>query len=249
VGEYGKLLVQQGRSDDAAQFLRRAVELQPNDWSLYSALGVAYDQLSDPANAKLAYEHALALNPSEPAILNNYAMSRMLAGDTTAARALMIKAQASGSTDPKIARNLALLDSMAPVKPVVATASVTAKPAAPVATVSVTAKASAPTVTASVPATPALRTAITTSPIPAVVPAAHGAPVPLIRGSSSVVMQEVPVDPLAGPRTAHVAGKAVKTTHHPVQQLAVNAPKPATKVKPAADHIPALRMTADAGKP
>src|ERR1700709_1380818 len=56
VGEYGKLLVQQGRTADAVQFLHRAVELQPNDWTLYSALGVAYDKQSDAPNAKLAYE-------------------------------------------------------------------------------------------------------------------------------------------------------------------------------------------------
>src|SRR5476649_1901470 len=91
VGEYGKLLVEESRADDAVQFLRRAVELQPNDWSLYSAMGVAYDQLNDSKNAKLAYEQALALKPGEAAILNNYAMSRMLAGDTVGAHALMAR--------------------------------------------------------------------------------------------------------------------------------------------------------------
>ena len=33
VGEYGKLLVQQGRSSDAVQFLSRAVQLAPSDWT------------------------------------------------------------------------------------------------------------------------------------------------------------------------------------------------------------------------
>ena len=37
------------------------MELQPNDWTLYSALGVAYDQLGDQTSARTAYEHALAL--------------------------------------------------------------------------------------------------------------------------------------------------------------------------------------------
>ena len=115
VGEYGKILVQRGRADDAAQFLRRAVELEPSDWTLYSALGVAYDQIGDPANAKLAYEHALTLKPDQTAVLNNFAMSRMLAGDTTNARLLMTRAVASGSTDPKIALNLALLNIRAPI--------------------------------------------------------------------------------------------------------------------------------------
>ena len=54
VAEYGKALAQKGRASDATQFLRRAVELSPNDWTLYSALGVSYDQLGDAANARLA---------------------------------------------------------------------------------------------------------------------------------------------------------------------------------------------------
>src|ERR1700749_262518 len=33
VGEYGKALVLQGRSKESLDFLKRAVQLQPNDWS------------------------------------------------------------------------------------------------------------------------------------------------------------------------------------------------------------------------
>src|SRR5262249_7189390 len=36
VGEYGKTLVQQGRSKEALDFLKRAVELAPGDWTLFS---------------------------------------------------------------------------------------------------------------------------------------------------------------------------------------------------------------------
>ncbi len=85
-------------------------------------------------NAKLAYEHGLALKPNEPAMLNNYAMSRMLAGDPAGARTLLMQAQASGSTDPRIASNLALLDSTAPVAPAAA-APAAAPTAAPPRTV------------------------------------------------------------------------------------------------------------------
>lgn len=264
VGEYGKLLVQQGRSDDATQFLRRAVELAPTDWTVYSALGVAYDQLNDSANAKLAYEHALMLKPGEPAILNNYGMSRMLAGDTEAARALMLQAKASGSKDPKIDANLALLESSspAPVKPVTAALApaphvaaetpavshlptpVTVKSIAPVAVVitpavkhgatSVTAKPTAPVATASVP-----------GPKPVV---AVAAPTPIIRNGMSVIMQEVPVDPKAG-RVAVRVVAPVKTAQAGTQPVAAAVvAKPAKAAKPL-DHIPALRMTADAGKP
>src|SRR5215471_9341388 len=38
VGEYGKALVQQGRPRDALDFLNRAAQLQPGDWTLYSAM-------------------------------------------------------------------------------------------------------------------------------------------------------------------------------------------------------------------
>jgi len=44
LGEYGKTLAAQAKSDDALAFLERAIQLQPGEWSLYSAQGVAYDQ-------------------------------------------------------------------------------------------------------------------------------------------------------------------------------------------------------------
>jgi Flp pilus assembly protein TadD len=245
VGEYGKLLVQEGHSGDAVQFLRRAIELQPSDWTLYSALGVAYDQQTDPANAKMAYERALGLKPGEAAVLNNFAMSRMLAGDRVAARTLMMQAQASGSTDPKIAQNLALLDSTTPAAP----------PAPP------------PSAVAMAPTKPVVASNAFPLPAPA---AAHGAPLPIAHGSGQVVMQEVPIDPLAGPvgHAAHnakppklaktgkpakvaLAGKPTAKAKPAPRTLAANTPpKPVKPAKPSAhDHIPALRMTADASKP
>jgi len=114
--EYGKALAQKGRASDATQFLRRAIELAPNDWTLYSALGVSYDQLNDAANARMAYEHALALKPGDAGVLNNYALSRMLAKDPEGARLLIAQAQAAaGSTpDAKIARNVELINGMLP---------------------------------------------------------------------------------------------------------------------------------------
>jgi Flp pilus assembly protein TadD len=114
--EYGKTLAQKGRASDAAQFLRRAIELAPTDWTLYSALGVSYDQIGDQVNARAAYEHALALKPNDAGVLNNYALSRMLAKDPEGARVLIARAQTAGGgadTD-KIARNLAMINDMAP---------------------------------------------------------------------------------------------------------------------------------------
>jgi Flp pilus assembly protein TadD len=115
VAEYGKALAQKGRAEDATQFLSRAIELSPNDWTLYSALGVSYDQIGDQDKARTAYEHALALKPDEAGVLNNYALSRMLAKDPQGAKILITKAQAnSPPDDKKIAQNVAMIDSHLP---------------------------------------------------------------------------------------------------------------------------------------
>ena len=113
VGEYGKVMVSRGRSDDAVAFLKRALELSPSDWTLYSAIGIAYDQKGDFASSKAAYDRALQLQPTSAVVLNNYAMSRMLAGDLPAAQQLIARANAAGGADPKIAHNVELMASLA----------------------------------------------------------------------------------------------------------------------------------------
>jgi Flp pilus assembly protein TadD len=111
VGEYGKALAQRGRSHDATQFLRRAVELSPNEWSFFSALGVAYDQTGDQVNARAAYDRALALRPGDSSVLNNYALSRLLAKDPEGARQMIAMAQSTSQPgDEKIARTVALIN-------------------------------------------------------------------------------------------------------------------------------------------
>jgi Flp pilus assembly protein TadD len=115
VAEYGKNLVQQGRSKEALDFLKRAAQLQPSDWTIYSAMGVACDQNGDYANAKLAYQQALAIKPDDAGVLNNFALSRMQANDISDARQLMARASAgTGASDPKIAQNVTLLASLTP---------------------------------------------------------------------------------------------------------------------------------------
>ena len=69
LGEYGKTLTAQAKSDDALAFLERAIQLQPGEWSLYSAQGVAYDQKRNYKEAQVAYGRALSLKPGEPAVL------------------------------------------------------------------------------------------------------------------------------------------------------------------------------------
>jgi Flp pilus assembly protein TadD len=211
VGEYGKVLVQQGRAPEALDFLKRAVELQANDWTLYSAMGVAYDQTGNSAKARDAYQRALVLKPGEAVVLNNFALSRMLAGDPDQARTLMAQAAAASSADPKIARNLALVDGLAGVK---------AQPSAQVSTPAIAAR----------------------TPIAAASAAAH-LPRPLVltrtndknsHAANAIVMQAVPVDPMAGP----IAKKSAK----PRKLAAKPHQTPAQAVKSS---IPALRLAND----
>ncbi len=229
VGEYGKVLVQQGRANEATPFLTRAVELQPSDWTLYSALGVAYDQTGDATNARVAYDRALTLKPGEAVVLNNYALSRMLAGDLVQARRLMAQAAASGSADPKIARNLTLLEGMTGVPPQSAVG--------------------APAVAAAAP-NPAPGTQTVAR--PASEPVAMHAPKPLLASAPpaqskanqprTIVMQEVPVDPKAGPVAKRMA--AAKRLPHK-QAVAIKLRKTAEPATAAKNKIPSLRLADD----
>jgi Flp pilus assembly protein TadD len=198
VGEYGKVLAQQGRPADAIPFLKRALELQQSDWTLYSALGVADDQIDDHVSAKLAYEHALSLKPGEAAVLNNYAVSRMLAGDLNGAQRLLAQASSSGDADPKIAENLAVLAGMK----------------RPASVVAVTPQSDSPTITvsASHPTNPKVAEVETQKvPVDTQRTATAGP-----RVIANIEMERVPVDPLAGPVVPKSASqhKLAQTTAH-----------------------------------
>jgi Flp pilus assembly protein TadD len=206
VGEYGKVLAQQGRASEAVSFLTRAVELQPRDWTLFSALGVSYDEIKDSTNARVAYERALALKPGEAVVLNNYAMSRMLAGDTVQAHALLAQAGAAGAANPKIARNLALLDKLAPLPSAVA--------------------APQPQSIAEQPPKALAQAKVETR-----------APV------KTVMMQEVPFDPKAGPvKAATHEPRKLAAKHESNKTAAKHASKPVVKAAAAHGTIPSLRL-------
>ena len=264
VAEYGKTLAEQGRAQEATEFLNRAIELSSNDWTLYSALGVADDQLGNPVAARMAYEHALALKPNEASVLNNYALSRMMANDADGARILMARAQAAGgSADAKIAANIAMIAKLTPVQTkdiAVAPKPATVASAAPSAPIPPMPKSAAP-----VMAQPLAAARPAPLPMPAAPQSAPRSIVP-----SGVVMQAVPIDPMAGPvKLIPPKPKAVAKTDAPKpaapapaktapsKMAAVLTPpviviedKP-VKAQPAKtkDAIPALRLTADARNP
>jgi len=230
VGEYGKTLTEKGRAQDAVQFLTRATQLQPGDWTLFSALGVAYDQVGDQSAARMAYEHALKLNPNEPSVLNNYALSRMLANDPDTARQLIARAEAAGgSSNAKIARNIELVNKLAPAaQPAPAQNAAAAEPPAPAST----------------------PVAVNSAPLPPAEPAKQDAPAP------KVVMQAVPVDPLAGPAKPAATHEPTPLAAHVAAQKP-DAPKAdgkadvkAAKAEPAkTEPVKAEAVKASAAKP
>jgi Flp pilus assembly protein TadD len=254
VSEYGKTLAEKGRAQDAVEFLNRALELTGNDWTLYSALGVSYDQLGNQVSARAAYEHALALRPEEPSVLNNYALSRMLAGDTDGAHILIARAQAAGGgSDVKIASNIALLNKIAPAPVALAVAqkpaAMPAQPPAPMV-----ASASPPAMSRPAPPRPAPQ------PMPMRVPVAQNAPRPIVPAmpqrvamapNNGVVMQAVPFDPLAGPvkPVVHEA-RPTKTDTAKTDTANLVPPKfdiiPDVPATPTAPAKPAAVKTADA---
>jgi Flp pilus assembly protein TadD len=200
VAEYGKVLVQQGRTREALDFLNRAAQLAQNDWTVYSALGVAYDASGDYASAKAAYDHALQIKPGEVAILNNYALSRAMAGDLVKAKGLIAQAAAT-SKDERISRNATMINALTP--------QAAAKTAAALPPPSTAAK---PTRNEGVHKTSRSTAAVAPSEVSGTgATAASGPPRTLTTAEGKqIVMQAVPYDPKAGSvvKTRKAAAKA-----------------------------------------
>lgn len=237
-GEYGKVLTQEGYAKDAVTVLTKAVQLNGTDWTLYSALGVAYDQMDDHVNARKSYDRALAMKPGEPSILNNYAISRMLAGDYDGAVQMLSSLH---SSDPKIAANLSKASELkaahAPKAAVVQASAST--PAATVAAV----KADPSVVMQKVPVDTKAGPVRSANGAPHVLTAQTpakptlAAATPKAANAGAVVMQKVPTDPQAGPvKTATAPAKAI-----PPVSVAKAATKPASKTP----LLPTLRTASD----
>ena len=245
VSEYGKTLAAMGRASEAMNFLTRAQEQQSGDWTIYSALGVAYDELGNEKDAQINYERALALKPGEPSVLSNFALSRLLAKDMDNARKLAAQAETANATlkDEEITRNIAMIRSIVPEPNAGVAANV--PPAAPVArpTAFVPPVQQTPTI-ANRPAGPAPMAS--TAPPRPLVPANNN---PISNGSGvivaqpqlaqtqntnivprGVVMQAVPIDPLAGPVAANRAPRPLRPKTAPKTD---DAEKNVAKVEPA----------------
>lgn len=213
VSEYGKALTEEGRPQEAVPFLKRALELQANDWTVYSALGVAYDQIDDHTKARQEYEQALALRPGAPEILNNYAVSRMLAGDLDGAQKLLAQASAADGSNDKIANNLALLATMKHPASVLAAAHAP-EPALPAQPASDRPMTAAPRMIASA-APRVLMEKVPTDPLAGPV-AQHHAAAPKLAASHGHKTR------LAAAKTTHKPAAAATPVHPPMLRTAAD---------------------------
>lgn len=110
--EKGKAELAGNRAEMAAQTLQTAPADAGADWELPATLAVAFDRLGRFDMAAEHYRQALAIFPENPDILNNYALSRALAGRLAEAIVLLREAAKSPSARPQVRENLLFLEQL-----------------------------------------------------------------------------------------------------------------------------------------
>jgi Flp pilus assembly protein TadD len=105
---YGKVLAMSGKLPEALQVIKGAQTPTRPDWRLLSAEAAIEDQMGNTNKARSLYGQALKIAPDEPSLLNNLAMSYLLAGEVKQAEEILQKAAASPKADSRIRQNLAL---------------------------------------------------------------------------------------------------------------------------------------------
>jgi len=105
--ELAKSDIAAGKAVDAIAVLDLARAQAPNNWEIYSTLGIAHDLNEDYAKAGQAYQQAQKLSEDNPAILNNMAISAALSGDIDKAISLLQNAPRLARHSPQMRQNLA----------------------------------------------------------------------------------------------------------------------------------------------
>lgn len=77
----GELELAQGNLDQARDLFRSAVSMDPSNPTGWALLGVCFGRSGQTRDAVTAYRRSLALNPMQPAVLNNIAYSLAQTGD------------------------------------------------------------------------------------------------------------------------------------------------------------------------
>jgi Flp pilus assembly protein TadD len=98
------------RNAEAEPFLRSAVAQSPDLWRAWNGLGVAMDRAGRWNDAAIAYAHALALRPNEPAILANNGYSMLLQRRLDEAARFLDRAALLAPDDPVIRADRDMVD-------------------------------------------------------------------------------------------------------------------------------------------
>ncbi|WP_312781154.1 tetratricopeptide repeat protein [Brevundimonas sp.] len=106
--EVGRAHIARGQAFYGIAALEQARAAAPRDWRPLSLLGVAYQQVRRPDDAKSAWTEALRLSPDNPDVLTNAAIARMGEGDAPSAEILLRRAAAQPTATLKVRQNLAL---------------------------------------------------------------------------------------------------------------------------------------------
>jgi Flp pilus assembly protein TadD len=107
--EVARANIARGQGFYAIAPAKAAIAAAPKDWRPLSLLGVAYDQVGRPDDARAAWGQALKLSPDNPSVLSNLALSYAAAGDAPQAETLLRKAVARPGSTLQMRQNLALV--------------------------------------------------------------------------------------------------------------------------------------------
>lgn len=106
--EVGRAHIDRGQPFYGVAALEQARAAAPRDWRPLSLLGVAYQQVRRPEDARAAWAEALKLSPDNPDVLTNAAIALLGQGDAVAAETLLRRAAAQPAATLKVRQNLAL---------------------------------------------------------------------------------------------------------------------------------------------
>ncbi|MGE3142985.1 MAG: tetratricopeptide repeat protein [Hyphomonadaceae bacterium] len=104
----GSALIAAGNPNDALRPLALVAHADARDWKSRVTLGVALDQLGRTAEARRAYQEALAIAPDNPIILTNLGVSHLLAAEPADAETVLRQAAALPNAPMEARQNLAL---------------------------------------------------------------------------------------------------------------------------------------------
>jgi Flp pilus assembly protein TadD len=106
---FGKILMETGRLEQAANVLAQAHSPDRPDWRVLSAQGAVADQQGNHVQAQRFYQSALTIAPNEPSVLSNLGLSYALTQRLPEAEGILRQAVANPQADKRVRANLALV--------------------------------------------------------------------------------------------------------------------------------------------